>query len=66
MVSQLRSDSDNGLESAAVIASRRQYGWNELVSAPEPVWKRLLRQFNDVGVWILPEAGADYLREIEV
>ncbi len=54
----LQSDAQMGLDAVAVEKSRHRWGWNELASAPsEPVWKKLLAQFNDVVVWILLAAA---------
>src|SRR5579885_130377 len=54
----LGGDEDSGLASEAIDALRRQSGWNELVSAPEPpLWRKFIAQFNNVVVWVLMVAA---------
>src|SRR5256885_523685 len=51
---ELKSNSQTGLSRSAVAALIEQYGYNELAEKPpEPAWKRLARQFNDLTIWIL-------------
>ncbi len=54
LFAQLQSDPQIGLNDSTVEQIRVRSGWNELASVPpEPVWQKLLSQFNDVVVWIL-------------
>lgn len=58
VVSQLKTNQKDGLSDAQVESSRRQYGENQLAdAAPDPTWKRLLSQFNNLVVWILIAAA---------
>ena len=51
---ELKSNSQTGLSRSAAAALIEEYGYNELdEKPPEPVWKRLARQFNDLTIWIL-------------
>src|SRR5260221_3793643 len=50
----LGADPTRGLAAAQVASLRERYGFNELETVPpEPVWRRFLRQFSDVVVWLL-------------
>lgn len=58
LFARLKSNSETGLDVIAVERIRERSGWNELAAVPpEPVWKKLLAQFNDVVVWILLAAA---------
>lgn len=58
LLSRFPVDEHAGLQSTDVESSRRQFGWNELASAPpESGWKRLLSQFHDLVIWILVVAA---------
>src|SRR6266567_2696429 len=49
-----KSNSQTGLSRSAAAALIEEYGYNELdEKPPEPSWKRLARQFNDLTIWIL-------------
>lgn len=58
VLSQLGSDSDQGLLEERVAELRARYGYNELGETPGPtVWRLFLGQFNEVVVWILLAAA---------
>ncbi len=47
-------DAKQGLSDSEIGSRRERFGFNQLSeSPPEPWWKKLLGQFNDVVVWIL-------------
>jgi Ca2+-transporting ATPase len=50
----LHVDRKRGLDAGRVEKSRAQFGANQLTEAPPtPLWGKLLRQFNDVMIWLL-------------
>src|SRR5688572_11222049 len=54
----LDTDADAGLTDAEAARRLERYGRNELAQAPaEPWWRRLLRQFADLLIWILIAAA---------
>jgi Ca2+-transporting ATPase len=54
LMRQLHSNRKAGLDAGRVEALRAEYGANELTEAPPPpLWLRLVRQFNDVMIWLL-------------
>lgn len=47
-----------GADAARIASARQQYGWNELAHAQAtPVWRRFLRQFAELVIWILIAAA---------
>src|SRR6187431_2012829 len=53
-LSTLKVDAAQGLNDAEVAARRAETGFNELQEEPGvPAWKKFLRQFNNLVVWIL-------------
>lgn len=58
VVKALQSDAARGLNSSDISARREAAGFNELKEAPPvPAWKKFLRQFNNLVVWILIAAS---------
>lgn len=54
VVNDLGSDSEQGLTTTQVRERQQQYGANELaVRLVAPAWKRLLRQFNNLLIYVL-------------
>jgi len=54
VLAALQSDGARGLDAAQAVERFNQHGPNELAEAPpEPAWRRFLRQFKDLVVWIL-------------
>jgi Ca2+-transporting ATPase len=54
VLQELSADVKTGLTAAEVARRRERFGLNELESAPpEPLWRKFLRQFSDVVVWLL-------------
>ncbi|MBS0262576.1 MAG: cation-translocating P-type ATPase [Planctomycetes bacterium] len=54
ILAQLGTDPRRGLSSTQVAEARRQYGVNELDTAPpEPFWRKFLQQLNDPVIWLL-------------
>ncbi len=50
----LEADPERGLSEAEAIRRRGIHGPNELEQAPEePTWRRFLRQFNELVIWVL-------------
>jgi Ca2+-transporting ATPase len=50
----LNVDATRGLKATEVGRRREQHGFNELETAPpEALWRKFLRQFSDVVVWLL-------------
>jgi len=50
----LGSDVKQGLGGEQVARRRTEFGFNELETVPpEPLWRKFLRQFSDVVVWLL-------------
>src|SRR5258708_2566211 len=50
----LESDAKKGLDPEQVARRRKEHGFNELETVPpEPLWRKFLRQFSDVVVWLL-------------
>ena len=49
---------DAGLSDSQAADGRARYGYNELAEAPpEPGWRKFLRQFNELVIWILLAAA---------
>lgn len=58
LLRELHSDRKRGLDSGQVEKSRAEFGPNQLTEAPStPMWLKLLRQFNDVMIWLLLAAA---------
>lgn len=58
LLQELETDAEQGLTTAVVETRREIYGPNQLAeAAPEPWWKKLLAQFNQLVVWILIAAA---------
>jgi Ca2+-transporting ATPase len=58
VVRALGTDPNVGLSGAAAAGRLGRYGRNELAQAPpEPWWRRLLRQFADLLIWVLIAAA---------
>jgi P-type Ca2+ transporter type 2C len=58
LVGELHSDRKRGLDAGQVEKSRAEFGANQLTeAAPTPLWRKLLRQFNDVMIWLLIAAA---------
>jgi Ca2+-transporting ATPase len=58
VVRALGTDPNGGLSAAAAAKRLVRYGRNELAQAPpEPWWRRLLRQFADLLIWVLIAAA---------
>jgi P-type Ca2+ transporter type 2C len=54
LLHQLDVDAECGLSADQVEAVRARAGYNELTEAPpEPLWKKLVGQFQDLVIWIL-------------
>jgi Ca2+-transporting ATPase len=54
LLRELHSDRKRGLDAGQVEKSRGEFGPNQLTeAAPTPLWLKLLRQFNDVMIWLL-------------
>ncbi len=54
LLSELHSDRKQGLNLKQVQQSRMEHGLNQLAEAPPtPLWLKLVRQFNDVMIWLL-------------
>jgi len=54
LLSQLDTNAEQGLTEEHVSQRRERHGYNELAQAPPvPLWKKLLRQFSDLVIWIL-------------
>src|SRR5262245_50337506 len=54
----LRTDLERGLPADQVATLRSRYGLNELVEAPPvPLWRKVLRQFNELVIWLLVAAS---------
>ncbi|QDT52761.1 Calcium-transporting ATPase 1 [Caulifigura coniformis] len=57
-VLQLRANAEQGLSTVEAVERQKQSGFNQLTeAAPEPAWKRLFRQFQDLVIWILIAAA---------
>lgn len=58
VLAALNSEPRRGLADEQLASLRARYGWNELAkAATEPGWKKLLRQFNELVIWILVAAA---------
>jgi Ca2+-transporting ATPase len=58
VLAALNSEPRHGLADEQLPSLRAKYGWNELTkAAAEPAWKKLLRQFNELVIWILAVAA---------
>lgn len=54
----LGTDADQGLNDEQVQQRREEFGFNELAETPDtPLWRKLLRQFQDLVIWILIAAA---------
>src|SRR5687767_11070761 len=54
VTAKLRTHPHHGLDHAKAAELIEQHGYNELAEKPpEPWWKRLARQFNDLTIWVL-------------
>ena len=56
-LAELKSDTDQGLDSGDIDARRQRYGYNEIKEQEEPLWHRIFRRFWGPIPWMIEAAA---------